>query len=237
MSGIGGKSQQKDQNKIFGQSAAMMQPGNVYKNAGILNPWLMGALSGNEAMYGGSGYGQNLFNIANNPGYIDPSLQNQPFHLSAQRQGQDLNRAQAILGKTQGGTSASGLGNAFVHANQAARTARDVNTNQQYTLFREQQRRADLQMLQQQLMATLGQASGNARYQGQFNAMQQAPQNAWQLGGDALSRGLAGAGGKASPQSGGGGNAAVAGMNAYTGTPGMGMMANTPWQFPGGGMF
>jgi hypothetical protein len=196
MGGIGGAQQQKKQNRYNTAAASFLNPDQLNARAGALNPWLMGAL-GNDP--GTSGYQQNLFNIAQNPGYIDPSLMNLPFHLSAQRANQDMNRAQGILGRTMGGQGVSGLGNAYALANQAGRTARDVGTAQQYSLFREQQRRADLGFIQQQLMGLLGMAGGQAGQAGQFWAGQQAPMNAMQIGSNMIQGGMGGMAGKAQP--------------------------------------
>jgi len=176
---FGQKKANKQQNAYLGQAAAGLDPSAIMQSSGQLNPWLMSALQG-QSTQGGSGYGQELFNIAQNPGYIDPQVMNMPFHLSAQRGNQDMQRAQSILGKTQSG-AASGVGNAYAMANQMGRTSRDVGTAQQYSLWREQQKRADIGMLQQMLAQTQGLASGNAQQQGQYYAQQQAGPN-WMTG-------------------------------------------------------
>ena len=116
---------------------SMMSPESGRDFARRTDPNMFYALQGINK--GGSGYSEDVYNMARDPGYIDPAVRNQPFQLSHQRQQSDFNRASEILGKTSMGAT-SGIGNAYVLANQAARASRDVNTQQQYTLWRENQR-------------------------------------------------------------------------------------------------
>lgn len=192
MGGIGARQQQGKQNEYYQQAAGMFNPKKVRQGAQKLDPYLFNAMS-NPA------YGQNLANLAANPGYIDPSLMNMPFHLSSMRANQDMNRAQSILGRTLGGTGVSGIGNAYALANQAGRTARDVGTAQQYTLFREQQRRADLAFLQNEMARALGMSGNLAGGAAGMYSQQAAPMNWMQIGANTISGAMSGASGKAQP--------------------------------------
>lgn len=185
LSGIGASKAQKRYNAAIGQ---MMSGTGIHDRASQMNPWLFGAMNAgqNQAAIPQSGYGHHMWQLANNPGQMDPSLMNMPFHLSAMRQNQDLARAQSLLGKS-GGPGISGIGNAYVGANLAARTARDVGTAQNFAMWREQQKRADLGMIQNALNAALGQAAGAAGGQAQ---MYQQPLNAWQMGGNMIGAGM-----------------------------------------------
>jgi len=181
MQWYGQNQQQKQQNQYAQQAGQMWSPQQINQNAAMFMP-----------QYGqtNQAWGQQMNNLAMNPGYIDPAVRNQPFHLSAQRMNQDVNRAGSILGKTTGGLSTSGIGNSSVMGALGARTQRDVNTSQQYSLWRENQRRQDL--------ALVGGALNNARgggfnsAQGQSGAMmqQQAPTNMFQGGGQMMAGGM-----------------------------------------------
>jgi len=143
MQNIGQRQAAKQQNQWMSN---MYSPSNVMSRAQGLNPELFGALAGQA---GTTPYQYNLWKLASNPGYIDPTLMNASYLQSAQQQQQDLMRVQQMLGRSDmGGTT--GVGNFYALANQAARTGRDVQLGQQYALAREQQRRADLDWLTNQ---------------------------------------------------------------------------------------
>lgn len=148
------------------------------------NPGLYAALTGGDmGQYRGTQYEQ-IANIANNPGYIDPRLMNAPMQQSAQRGQSDLIAAQGMIGRSGAG---GGLANAYALANKAAQTQRDVGTQQQYTLWREQQRRQDLDWLQQMYSGLMGQATGTAT---QMAGIQGAMPTWAGMAGNALGSGL-----------------------------------------------
>ena len=205
------------------RAAQAASAANVMAQARQLNPWLFGALGGpgQPGQAGQGGYQQGLYNIAQQPGYIDPRLMNAPYLQSAQRQQQDLQAAQAMLGRSQiGGTT--GLGQAYALANQAARTGRDVGIGQQYALWTEQQRRADLDWISGQVARSQGMGGDIAQTQAELAL--QAPNWMTNVGGMAQA-GLA-AYGAAKGMGGGGG--------ISTGSWGQGMtlppMNSSQWQ-------
>jgi hypothetical protein len=84
-----------------------------------------------------------------------------------------------------GGTT--GLGQYYALANQAARTGRDVQLGQQYTLAREQQKRADIDWLTGQVNEARNAAMGGINQQA---GAYQAPMQWGQVAGNAISSGL-----------------------------------------------
>jgi hypothetical protein len=202
LQGIGARKQQKSQNKYYQQAAQQYQPGQMQPWMQGMDPNLMAAMGmGGQAT---GAWGQNLANLAQNPGYIDPQLMNAPLQLSQLKQQQDLTAAQGKLGKS---GMRGGLSSAYALANQAGRTMRDVQTQQQYALWREQQRRADMNFIQnayQQLMGQAGQAAGG---QANMLSQQQAPMPWAGIAGNAIQSGLAayGMGGGGGLMGGGGG--------------------------------
>jgi len=177
--------------------------GNIMSQAQQLNPWLFGAMGmpGQPGTPGTNPYQQNLYNIASQPGYINPSLMNAPYQQSAQRQQSDLQAAQMLMGRNQMGGN-SGLGQAYALANQAARTGRDVGLGQQYALWTEQQRRADLDWLSGQVSRAQGMGGDIA--QTQSGIALQRP-NWMTTTGKAVEAGLAAYGGMGAMGGGGGG--------------------------------
>lgn len=163
----------KKANQQLHDMARYYTPAQINAQAALYNPALYGALAGQR---GTSGYQNALYNIAQSPGYIDPRLMNASYTQSAQRQQSDLAAAQGMLGRSAigGGT---GLGSAYALANQSARTGRDVNLGQQYALWREQQRRADVDWLAQQQQQAQGMAFQGANAQTGFLSQQQQPRS------------------------------------------------------------
>lgn len=192
---VGGRRAAKQQNAYATAAANRLSPTAINAAARQFNPWLYGALNGQR---GTNAYQQNIYDIASNPGYIDPRLMNQSYTQSAQRQGTDLQAAQAMLGRNAVG-GGTGLGQAYALANQAARTGRDTQLGQQYALWREQQRRSDLDWLANQVQNSQQAGFQSGGGQAQYLSQQQAPMN-WMQG---LS------------------NAASAGLTAYGGFQGM----------------
>ncbi len=168
-------------------------------------------------------YAMHIWNMTQNPGAIDPAIKNKPFQLSSERQMSDFNRASSILGKTTMGAN-SGLGDAYALANQAARTARDVNTEQQFGLWQENQKRADLSWLQQAFQGNqqgqMGIANANINNMGP---------NGWQMAGNAMS-GLANVGGGLFTQ----GQQQGSQGQGMSGTGGGGFSFGTPQTFGAG---
>lgn len=199
-SGISSRKAAKKQNQYMMEGAGKLDPANINAGAAQFNPALWRAMRGYA---GNNGYQQSLYNMIQNPGYIDPALMNAPYTQSAQRQQQDLGAAQALLGRNAigGGT---GLGQAYALANQAARTGRDVQIGQQYALWREQQRRADLDWLAGQQQQSQQMAFQSAGGQANLLANRQAPQSWLGIGGNAIQSGLAAYGGMQAPAGGGG---------------------------------
>jgi len=172
------------------QASQMFTPAQILANAQQLNPQLFAALAGQR---GTTGYQQAIYNMAQNPGYIDPSLMNAPYTMSAQRQQSDLLAAQGMLGRNDAGGS-TGIGQAYALANLGARTARDVNLGQQYGLWRSQQARADTDWLSQQRQQALNAAAAGAQGQAQYWAQQPPPapgMNWGQAASDVIGSGLA----------------------------------------------
>lgn len=184
LGGYGNQQAQKQQNQYLQQAAAQWNPGNMQSWMQQMNPQFMQGYQG----YGAPGTQAGaIADISNNPGYIDPKLMNMPLLLSAQRAQSDLTAAAGKIGKS--GTS-GGIGNAYALANQAGQTMRDMQTHQQYGLWREQQKRADLNWLQSMYQGMMGQAGQAAGGQAQMLGQQQAPQNWYQIGGNAIQSGL-----------------------------------------------
>jgi len=198
LQGIGARRQQKSQNKYYQQAASLYQPEQMQPWMQGMDPNLMAAMGmGGQAT---GAWGQNLANLAQQPGYIDPKLMNLPMQLSALKQQQDLAAASGKLGKS---GMRGGLASSYALANQAGRTMRDVETQQKYALWREQQRRADMAFIQNaynQLMGQAGQAAGG---QANMLARQQAPMPWAGIAGNAIQSGLATFG--SFPGAGGGG--------------------------------
>lgn len=184
--GIGGRKAAKKQNQYARDAAARLSPSNVMMAARQFNPQLYAALAGQR---GSGGYQNSLYDIAQNPGYIDPKLMNAPYLQSAQRQQSDLQGVQAMLGRNAIGGS-TGLGQAYALANLGGRTARDTQLGQQYALWREQQRRSDVDWLsnQQQQAIQAGFQSGGG--QAQYLSQQQAPPSYGSMLSNAASAGL-----------------------------------------------
>ncbi len=220
--GIGDRKRSKRQNQITAGAAGMMGPEQVMGGMQQYNPGLFGAVQGGQ-MPQQPGYGQNMWNLANNPGYIDPQLQNAPFAQSAHRMTNDFVEAQGRLGKS---NMRGGLASGYALANLGARTQRDVQTQQQYSLWRENQRRADLSFISNQYNQLMNSTMMGQGQQANMFSQQQAGQNAWGMGANALSSGLSAYGGM-----GGGGMSnpnQLAGQGIYQ----WGNNAPTPW--PGG---
>jgi hypothetical protein len=217
--GYGARKMQKEQNRLYQGAAERLSPQNITQAAGQLNPFLHYGLYGQQAQGGpdvsGSGYAQSIRNIAHDPGYIDPTLQNAPLQQSAQRANTDYATAQGRLGRgafgSTGGTG--GVASGYALANKGLQTQRDVGIQQQYGLWREAQRRSDLNWLMGAQNQTLGMAGNQAAGQGNMLMRQQAPMNYGSMFGNAMQTGLGawgamgggGGGGNANPWGGHGG--------------------------------
>ena len=74
---IGQSQQQKQQNRYMQQAAQAMSPEQIRAAMQQYNPGFYGAFYGNQP--GNTGYQQNLYNIMNQPGYMDERLMNLPM--------------------------------------------------------------------------------------------------------------------------------------------------------------
>lgn len=218
-SGKGAQRQQGDQNRIFQNIASLMSGPATFNRAQSMNPFLYSALRPGDAPAGSSNFTQELNRLIENPGAVDPRLQNQPLQMSANRANTDLQAAQGRLGRSGmgGGTGSSGISQAYSLANQAARTQRDVNTNQQFNLFRENQRRRDLQFISGLHGQAMGMSGGAGQGMAGMLGRQQAPMNNKSMMGNAMQGGLSAGAGKGGKGGGGGGGSPSAGP--YGSTP------------------
>lgn len=203
---FGGQQQQQQQNRYQQQAAQMFQPQTQMAWAQQMNPALYNAMWGDQYYQPQGGYATAMYNIAQNPGYIDPQLMNMPLTTSARRANTDFTAAGGKLGKSRVGLR-GGMGDAYALANEAARTQRDVGIQQQYGLAREQQKRADLQMLQNEWAKTLGLTQGMAGGSAGMWGQQQAPQSPFSAMGNMATQYMLGQGMQ----------------QPYQGTPGMNM--------------
>lgn len=223
----GAKDQQDSQNAMYKNAAAGLSPNAINNASRQLNPWLAGALNGSYDP--NNQYSMALYNMAQNPGYIDPSVMSNAYRTSNQQGQADLSRAMGMLGRQTGAQSSGGVSNAYALANNAAQSSRDADTMQKYNLWREQQKRADIAQLQQMWAQTQGQASQNAGGSANMMMQQQAPQNSKQGLGNMGSGALAAYGGMGGKGGGGGVSAPSGGQGPlpwFSGTqaPGSGVL-------------
>lgn len=191
MQGLGARQQVGAQNRIYRNAASQFGPDSLTTRMRQLDPYLMNALMGINPGSGGSGYAQSLYNIAQNPGYLDPQLWNAP-DMNLVRGGQAaLQHASAMMGR---GGMPTGMGALFAFANQANTVNQRAQLSQQQAMAREQQRRADLQWLQQAYNQNMAQAYQGAQGQAQMLGQQQASPNWWSIGGNMLGAGMQGYG-------------------------------------------
>jgi hypothetical protein len=156
-------------NKNYQTAASFFTPWSVMNSAYYYNPWLFSAMSNQGGMpfnsaysnrpdymqywnlFGnsGGGYAQQLRNIVQHPGYIDPTLMNRNYQQLQQGANATQQGTQAMLGRS--GMQGSGVGNAYAFANQAARGQQRGQLGQQYGLWTEQQRRQDVDWIGRQI--------------------------------------------------------------------------------------
>lgn len=141
-----------NQQQAIQNAAAMMGAPNVMQRAQAYNPFLYNALM-NPNTPTNNPFGQNLRNMAANPGYIDPALMNLPLTQATRGQQQGLLAAQSQLGRS---GMEGGMGDAYALASQAALTGQRAGIMQNYSLWREQQRRADIDWLMNQFNNAVG---------------------------------------------------------------------------------
>lgn len=201
------------QNQYKQSAAGQYSPENQQSWMQGMDPNLMNAMGMGGQSTGA--WGQNLANIAQNPGYIDPKLMNMPMQLSQMKQQQDLTAAQGKLGKS---GMRGGLSSSYALANQAGRTMRDVQTQQKYALWREQQRRADMGFIQNAYQQLMGQSQGAAGGMANMLGQQQAPMGIAGMLGNAGQSALGVYG--SMPGAGGGGMAASPMMQGTSGPSG-----------------
>lgn len=211
LSGSGQRDAAKAQNN---QMAWLYNPGRINHAATEhLFPWL-GNIQRNRRPSTNPFY-QQMFDLAMNPGYIDPALMNLSYTQAARGARNNLGRLQGMLGRS---NMSGGLGNAYALANLGGLNATRANLAQQYALWREQQRRSDLQYIQSQF----GQAQQTAAGLAGGQAQQYITPTPWSsIMGNAITGGLAAYG--SMPQYGqyGGAGTGNAGMQStiQTGNP------------------
>lgn len=204
---MGSRKQTQSQNAYYQHASQLNSARATMGGMQQYNPGLFGAMQGGN-MPQQPGYAQNMWNMANNPGYIDPQLMNAPLQMSQRRMTNDFVEAQGRLGRS---SMRGGLSSGYGLANLAARTQRDVQTQQQYALWRENQRRQDLGFITNQYNQLMQTTMGGQQAQAAPYMQMQAPQSGWTSLGNAASSGLAAYGGM-----GGGGNPnALASQGVY----------------------
>lgn len=168
-----------------GGTQAPISPGQMWGGLQTLNPWLYGALT-NRWVNGASptsGLGYQFSQMANNPGYIDPRVMNLPYAQIEQGANTNLQRFGSMIGRSN--MAGSGLANMYAMANLATRGQQRAGVAQQYSLWREQQRRNDINSLMQYMNQLYGVQQGT----------QTLPYSNSQLAGNAILGGLAAYGG------------------------------------------
>jgi hypothetical protein len=156
MQGRSAKKAANTQAQAIRDAAAMQSPQNVMGAARMYNPYIFQALMNpNQATQ--NPFQQNLNNIARNPGYIDPALMNQAYTQAQRGSQQAMINAQGLLGRT---GAEGGMADAYALANQAALTGTRSNLMQGYSLWREQQRRADIDQLMNMYNQAINQGMG-----------------------------------------------------------------------------
>lgn len=188
------RKQQKKNNQIAQEAAAQTKAKNVVTQATGLNPQLFGALSGEK---GTTGYQNALYNIAQMPGYIDPSLMNAPLTMLAQQNAMNYQAGLSAIGRS---GMEGGLGNAFQFSSQAALQRGRADILQNYALWRESQKRQDIAQINQMQAQYLQMASGNAGTTAQFLSQQQAPIGWGGIVGNGMIAGAAAYGSMRAPQ-------------------------------------
>lgn len=183
LQGYSARKGQKQQNAYLNKAANQYNAPQMLDWMKMMNPQFMAGYSGKAT----SGPGQYIAQMANQPGYIDPALMNEAYRMSSQRAQNDLIAAEGKLGRS---NMSGGLANAYTLANLGARTARDVNTAQQYALWREQQKRVDLDWLQRMYQGMMGQAGAAAGGKAKVMSAMQAPMGWAGIGGNMLQGGL-----------------------------------------------
>lgn len=148
------KKSSRAQAQTMRDAAMMMSSGNVLNRAQAYNPYIFNALMNpNKATT--NPFQQQMNNLAGNPGYIDPALMNLPLTQAMRGQQQGMMAAQGQLGRS---GMEGGIGDAYALASQAALTGQRAGIMQNYSLWREQQRRSDMDWLMNQYSGALGQA-------------------------------------------------------------------------------
>ena len=142
-----------------GGTTAPASPYQMQNMFRVTNPWLYGALT--NRWQGGasptSGYGQQMYNMVNNPGYIDPRVMNLPYQQIEQGANTNLQRMSSLIGRN---NAQGGMANMYAMANLATRGQQRGNVAQQYALWREQQRRADIMNVYNMMQGGYGLAQG-----------------------------------------------------------------------------
>lgn len=155
LAGLEARHQGKAWNRWVNQAGWLMSPDSIMKGAYQYNPFLWAALGIDQsklgkgmANYAGSPYSQSLARLINDPGYIDPMMMNKTFT--------DIDRGAARsyasgMGRIGMSGAQGGLGAAFAMASGAGAVSNKSSAMQQYILFREQQRRSDIAMIDQMM--------------------------------------------------------------------------------------
>lgn len=191
MQAHGARQQAKKQNQLmqnaYNENARWYDPQQVRLRAKGMNPWLYGALGGQA---GNNPFQRELYNIVSNPGYMDPRLMALPNAQIDAGMQNNLQRAQALIGRSGG---EGGVSNAYALANMAAGQGQKAEVGQNFALAREDKRRQDLawlaQMEQQSMQNALQGAQGAASGTG-YLAQQVAPMGWMGIGGNAIQGGL-----------------------------------------------
>lgn len=182
---IGSNKQTRSSNKNLVGLAQSFAPSNINNIGAGFNPFLYRALGYGGAPTWGANTGlQNSYNqLVNNPGYIDPTLKNAPYTQATRGAQANLARFSSMIGRS---GAQGGLAQTYGLSNLAALTGQRAQIAQQYALWREQQRRADMDWLSRQLMGTQGQALGANQAAAGYLAGQQPTMNWAGLAGNAI---------------------------------------------------
>lgn len=141
------RQQAKQQNRYMQMAAQqaneLMQPGQIRGREALMDPMLWQAMNGQK---GSSPWQQALWQIYNNPGYIDPRLKVAPETSLAQ--GAQVGTQQGLSAIARSGGE-GGMANVLPSAMQAAMQMGRANVGAQFLQLSEQQRRQDIDWGQQ----------------------------------------------------------------------------------------